>query len=97
MATDRGRNKLEESMSFIGLPVMSKKLFINTKKLIGKWWWNLLEESMQAAGKMERELAIQRNSFHQGVPAITVIVDAGWSKRTHKHTYNALSGVGAIF
>lgn len=52
---------------------------------------------MQAAGKMERELAIQRNSFHQGVPAITVIVDAGWSKRTHKHTYNALSGVGVIF
>ena len=50
-----------------------------------------------AAGKMEQELAIQRGIFHQGVPAITVIVDAGWSKRTHKHTYNALSGVGVIF
>jgi len=97
MATGGGYNKLEESMSVLGLPVMSKKLFINTEKLIGKWWWNLLEESMQAAGKMERELAIQQGSFHQGVPAITVIVDAGWSKRTHKHTYNALSGVGVIF
>ena len=76
---------------------MSKRLFIKTEKLIGKWWWNLLEESMQAAGKQERELAIQQGSFHQGVPAITVVVDAGWSKRTHKHTYNALSGVGVIF
>ena len=28
---------------------------------------------------------------------ITVVVDAGWSKRTHKHMYNALSGVGIIF
>ena len=52
---------------------------------------------MQAAGEKERELAIQQGSFHRGVPAITVIVDAGWSKRTHKHTYNALSGVGVIF
>lgn len=24
-------------------------------------------------------------------------MDAGWSKRTHKHTYNALSAVGVIF
>ena len=52
---------------------------------------------MQAAGKQERELAIHQGSFHQGIPAITVVVDAGWSKRTHKHTYNALSGVGVNF
>ena len=97
MATGGGFNKLEESMSIVGLPVMSKKLFVNTEKIIGKWWWNLLEESIQTAGKAERELAIRQGSFHHGVPAITVIVDAGWSKRTHKHTYNALSGVGVIF
>ena len=52
---------------------------------------------MLAAGKKERELAIQKNSYHQGVPAVTVIVDTGWIKRTHKHTYNALSSVGVIF
>jgi len=38
MATGGGYNKLEESMSVLGLSVMSKKLFINTEKLIGKWW-----------------------------------------------------------
>ena len=90
MATGGRFNKLEESMSILGLPVMSKKLFVNTEKLIGKWWWNLLGESIQASGKAERELAIHQGSFHHGVPAITVIVDVGWSKRAHKHTYNAL-------
>ena len=54
MATGGGYNKLEESLSVLGLPVMSKRLFIKTEKLIGKWWWNLLEESMQAAGKQTR-------------------------------------------
>ena len=33
----------------------------------------------------------------RGVPACTVIVDGGWSKRSHKHSYNANSGVGVIF
>ena len=31
-----------------------------------------------------------------GVPSITVICDGGWSKRTHKHSYNAMGGVGVI-
>ena len=52
---------------------------------------------MKQAGIEEREHAIQQGHYHQGVPAITVVVDAGWSKQTHKHTYNALSAVGVIF
>ena len=51
---------------------------------------------MKKAGEEERQLAIQRDDFHHGVPAITVIVDGGWSKRSHKHSYNAKSGVGII-
>ena len=44
----------------------------------------------------ERKIAIQKGQFHEGVPAITVIVDGGWSKRSHKHSYNAKSGVAII-
>ena len=51
---------------------------------------------MTLAGEEEREIAIANNSYHQGVPAVTVIVDGGWSKRTHKHSYNAKSGVAII-
>ena len=51
---------------------------------------------MVAAGKAERELAIKRKDFHEDFPAITVICDGGWSKRSHKHTYDAIGGVAII-
>ena len=51
---------------------------------------------MLSAGQEERQLAIERNDYHQEVPAITVITDGGWSKRTHTHSYNAAGGVAII-
>ena len=51
---------------------------------------------MIEAGKEEKRLAEEGGSYHDGVPAICVIVDGGWSKRSHKHSYNANSGVGII-
>ena len=36
-------------------------------------------------------------TYHQGVPAVPVIVDGGWSKCTYKHSYNAKSGIAVIF
>ena len=57
---------------------------------------SLFEESMKEAGEEEKKLAIERGSYHEGIPAITIIVDAGWSKCSHKHSYNAKSGVGII-
>jgi len=53
-------------------------------------------ESMLEAGREEKRLAEERGCFHEGVPAISVIVDGGWSKHSHKHCYNANSGVGII-
>ena len=43
-----------------------------------------------------RELAIEKGCYHEGVPAITVIADRGWSKRSHKHSYNAKSSMAII-
>ena len=34
-------------------------------------------------------MVIKRNDFHQRVPAITVVAYVGWSKQSHKHSYNA--------
>ena len=48
-----------------------------------------MDKAMLEAGKEEKRLAEERGDYHQGVPAITVIVDGGWSKRSHKHSYNA--------
>ena len=51
---------------------------------------------MKSAGEEGWRLAMERGDFHQGVPAITVIIDSGWSKQCHKHSYNAKSGVATI-
>lgn len=80
-------------MSVLGVPVMSKTTFIHTEREIGEVWEREMEKAML---KEEKRLAEQRGDYHQGVPAITVIVDGGWSKRSHKHSYNAKSGVGII-
>ena len=75
---------------------MSKKTFISIENQIGVSWEKILSEEIIKAGKEEKELALQRNYLVHGYPAITVVVDGGWSKRSHKHSYNAKSGVAVI-
>lgn len=90
MVTGGGHSKLQD---IVGVPVMSKASFIQTERDIGEWWKVQLKESMIEAGKEEKRMAIERGDYHQGIPAIT---DGGWSKRSHKHSYNANSGVAII-
>ena len=96
MSTGGGHSKLQETMSVLGVPVMSARNFITTERDIGEWWRKQLQEVMVEAGKEEKRLAEERGDYHEGVPAITVVVDGGWSKRSHRHSYNAKSGVGII-
>ena len=96
MAIGGGRSQLEEAMSFIGVPVMTKTGFVDTERVIGEWWKQELKESMAEAGQEERRLAIEKGCYHEGVSTITVIVDGGWSKQSHWHSYTARSGVSII-
>ena len=59
---------------------MTSHSFISTERDIGHAWKQILQQSMAEAGREERQLAIQRGDYHEGVPSITVIVDGGWSK-----------------
>lgn len=96
MTTGGGHTSLSNTMGVLGVPVMAKGSFTPTQNDIGEWWRQKLEETMIEAGKEEKRLAEENGDYHQGVPSVTVIVDAGWSKRAHKHSYNAKSGVGII-
>ena len=96
MVTGGGYASLSNTMSVLGVPVMSKGSFTPTQSDIGEWWHQKLNDAMIEAGKQEKKLAEERDDYHQGVPCITVIVDGGWSKRSHKHSYNAKSGVGIV-
>ena len=77
MASGGGHATLTEALAVIGVPVMTRLSFIASEKLIGAWGWQLLEDTMKSAGIEGRTLAISQNKYHQGVPAITVILDGG--------------------
>ena len=95
MATGGGHAPLTESMAILGIPSLTKKTFMAIEKRIGDWWRTLFNESMKQAGEEEKAIALSKDSRYD-IPRITVIVDGGWSKRAHKHSYNAKSGVGII-
>ena len=96
MTKGNGHTQLRDTMSVLGVPVMSKRSFTQTERSIGERWQQCLEESMLEAGKQEKHLAEVRGDYDEGVPAITVVVDGGWSKRSHRHSCNAKSGVAII-
>ena len=77
MATGTGHSQQEETMGVMGVPVMSKASFIQTERDIGESWKEKLRSSMAEAGQQEKRIAEEKGSFHEGVPAITVIVDGG--------------------
>jgi len=84
-------------MGTVGVTGISEHMYSDIEAEIGCLWKEVLDEEMLKAGEEERRLALQDDETFQGVPAITVVCDGGWSKRAHKHTYNAMAGVRVIF
>ena len=64
------------------------------RKLGGLFGEEVVTSELLAAGEEEKRIPIEKRDYHEDIPSITVIVDGGWSKRSHKHSYNANSGVG---
>ena len=87
MTTGDGHSPWQEAISVLAIPFVNKPCFQKTENDIGKWWNMRLQEAMLEAGREEKRLAVESNDFHRGVPATTVIVDGGWSKHSHKHSY----------
>ena len=73
MSTGGGHSSIEKSMSMLGIPVMTKRSFIASEKQIGQWWMDVIQQTMDEAGKEERRFAVEKGSYHEGVPAITVV------------------------
>ena len=97
MSTSNGHNNLQDAMSVLGVPIMSKMTFIQTERDIGEMWEREMDKAVLETGNKEKRLADERGNYHQDVPAVTVVVDGGWSKRSHKLSYNACkSGVRII-
>ena len=97
ISTEGGGAQLEEQMSAIYVPSMRVPRFCILERKLGTVLEKAVTSELISAGLEEKRLAIARGEYHQGIPATTVVVDAGWSKRSHKHSNNANSGVGVIF
>ena len=93
IATGGRADHLKEQLACIQVPFLSTPSFINLECTMGATFEAIVSTQLLTAGKMERQLAIAQGNYHNGVPAITVVVDAGWNKKSHKHSYNANSGV----
>ena len=92
-----GLTRLNSTLTLMEVPGMHKRMHSDTEEFLGKEMRQHLAHSMLEIAEEEKQHAIVTNSFHQGVPSITVVVDGGWSKQAHKHSYNAKNGVAVIF
>ena len=86
MGTGGGNIRLDRVLTTIGVPGMKKKMFIKTEQLLGEAINKQLVHFMATAGCEKKDIAIVSNHYHQGVPYISVVVDGGWSKCSHKHS-----------
>ena len=97
MSTGGGLTRLNSTLALMDVPGMQKRMYTDTEEFLGKEMHTYLAQSMQKVAEEEKKHAIETSNFHQGIPSITVVVDEGWSKWSHKHSYNAKSGVAVIF
>ena len=97
IATGGGGDHLEEQLSSMNVPSLSLHSFVSIERSLGTVFEDIVTHELLSAGKEELQYAIANNTFFKDVAVCTVMVDAGWSKRSHKHLYNANSGVGVIF
>ena len=89
MVTGGGSTSLNERMGTMGIGQISAHSFKQIEDQVSKWWLEALQQDMAAAAVTEKAHALEVGSYCEGIPAITVVADAGWSKRSHGHSYNA--------
>ncbi|XP_047518337.1 uncharacterized protein LOC125058318 isoform X1 [Pieris napi] len=91
-----GWSNLNEFLSAIDLPNLGQKSYATCHNDVSKWWAVAAEASMKEAAEEEAKLAIEGGEVITGIPSITVVADACWSKRSYKSNFSAPSGAGAI-
>ena len=96
MSTGGGVSHLNESLTTMGIPRMTQTTFSSIEEQIYRWWKEIIDRELHAAAAEEKLIVVSRGCYHQGVPAITVMCDGGWSKRAHKHYHSANGGATII-
>ncbi|KAL4721043.1 hypothetical protein ACJJTC_004139 [Scirpophaga incertulas] len=72
------------------------KYYIKFQDKVYEAWEKTAANSMAAAAKKEKEIAIAEGRIKNGYPVIDVYVDGSWCARSYGSNYKASSGTAAI-
>ncbi|KAL4718047.1 hypothetical protein ACJJTC_012087 [Scirpophaga incertulas] len=96
IASGIGFSQFEELCSAMDVPVFSAKYYIKFQDKVYEAWEKTAANSMAAAAKKEKEIAIAEGRIKNGYPVIDVYVDGSWCARSYGSNYKASSGTAAI-
>ncbi|CAG9812865.1 unnamed protein product [Phaedon cochleariae] len=97
LASGKGHFFLEEYLSLLDIPPLTKPTFLKYQQELGDSWNECLIDSIQAAGAEEYKFAVESNNMaERNIGQCTVVVDGGWSHRSYGHRYTSKSGVACI-
>jgi len=96
ITTEIGYYQIEEMFASANVPSMSEKTYIKQRDIVFHEFQKAAIENMKKAGKVEKQLALEKNKVIKGIPYITVVADGSWAKRSYGTAYDSLSGVEAI-
>lgn len=95
-----GFSSATKLLSLLDIPTPTFKTFQRRQDLLYDDLCKASNDEMLKWAKVEAEMAIANGSYVtvEGIqyPAITVIVDGGWSKRSYGHSFSSNSGVAVI-
>ena len=94
LETGGGGGHLTEQLASNQIPSPNGPSFIELEHTMGVAFKEIVITKILTAGQVEKQMAIEKGSYHNGIPARTAVMDGGWSKRSHKHSYNVNFGVG---
>ena len=80
MSTSGGLAQLNSTLALTDAPGMQKRMYTDTEEFLRKEMYTHLTQSMQKVAEKEKTHIITTNSFHQGIPSITMVVDGNWLK-----------------
>jgi len=95
-----GYDAVSGLLSSLDLPSPSPNTYRKSQTECKDWIMASLQIELETAAEEEKKLAIEAEEFVivKGIkyPAITVVVDGGWSKRSYGHSYNSNNGMAVI-
>lgn len=82
-------DNIEEIFKAIGMPCMDRKTFNSYQRKVTVDLFNVAQECMKETAEKEKKIALEKGRVIDGIPCVTIISDASWSKRSLGGRYDS--------